>query len=384
MKVVKFIFLGIAIFVGIGIYKHYFMQEKSKSTVLIARQKPAVVVQKLGKEILSDSLHMIATGQPTAQVSLVPLANGTIKKLLVKPGESVAKNQNIALLDSRKEEIFVQQARAEVENAQAAYERVVTLRDSNAATKVQEAAARLALVNAQLHLQEAQLSLEQRTITAPMPGVVGLFSVVEGSFVTPNMPLAQIVNREKIFVDIAVPERFLPLIKLGETLKITTLDQPDREIPNLISAIDNKVDPQSHNFLVRATLENHDDFLRPGMAFVVDRNFSVKPLPAVSPLALQWNSQGAYVWRLIPKKVDRGDPSGEDASNIRIDEATYIVERVPVRVRQHKVDKVLIMGDLREGDLIAIQGFQRFFPSMPVRILKVFDAKERPIKADYE
>ena len=101
-----------------------------------------------------------------------------------------------------------------------------------------------------------------------------------------------------------------------------------------ITAVDNRLDEASRTMRVQATIPNRDDRLRAGMSFQVTMKFAGDTYPAVEPLAIQWGSDGAFVWLVRDGKG----------------------ERVPVRIVQRNTESVLVQGDLAEGDMVVTEG----------------------------
>ncbi|MNV93600.1 Multidrug resistance protein MdtA precursor [compost metagenome] len=97
---------------------------------------------------------------------------------------------------------------------------------------------------------------------------------------------------------------------------------------------------------MRARLENPDDTLRAGMSFAVTMAFDGDIYPTVDPLAIQWSSEGSYVWRVSADKS----------------------ERVPVKIIQRNPDKVLVDAALAKGDEVVTEGVQRLRDGGDVRI----------------
>src|SRR5690606_29152753 len=92
---------------------------------------------------------------------------------------------------------------------------------------------------------------------------------------------------------------------------------------------------------------NDDGKLRPGMSFSVSMSFPGESFPSVDPLAIQWSSEGAYLWKYVEAKV----------------------ERVPVQIIQRNSDGVLVQAELTEGDQVVTQGVQQLRDVGTVRLL---------------
>ena len=313
-----------------------------------------VVVKPVSQKLINDRLSAIGTGRALATVAVTPWSSGVMDKIYVSAGMHVNIGDPVAKLDSDNEEIAVERAKVEVNDAELTMARTVKLRASNTATEVQELSAKLALDKARLTLRDAELAADRRTIRAPVSGIVGILPVDAGNYVTSDTTIARIDNRDHILIDVWVPERFAPLIKIGQQVKATSIARPGEEFVGRISAIDNMIDEQSRTLRIRAEVDNASGVLQSGMSFSVSLAFPGDPYPAVDPLAIQWNAEGAYVWR-----VKNG-----------------VVEHVRVGIVQRNADSVLVTGALHQGDLVVTKGVQNLQDKSAVDIMPDEGVKE--------
>ena len=121
----------------------------------------------------------------------------------------------------------------------------------------------------------------------------------------------------------------------------------DGRLEGEVSAVDNRIDPTSRTLQVEAQIPNDDGKLKPGMSFSVSMTFPGESFPSVDPLAIQWSSEGAYLWKYADKKV----------------------ERVPVQNIQRTSDGVVVKAELTEGDQVVTQGVQQLAPGATGRLL---------------
>ena len=313
-----------------------------------------VVVKPVSQKLINDRLSAIGTGRALATVAVTPWSSGVMDKIYVSAGMHVNVGDPVAKLDSDNEEIAVERAKVEVNDAELAMARTVKLRVTNTATEVQELSAKLALDKARLALRDAELAADRRTIRAPVSGIVGILPVDAGNYVTSDTTIARIDNRDHILIDVWVPERFAPLIKIGQQVKATSIARPGEEFVGCISAIDNMIDEQSRTLRIRAEVDNASGVLQSGMSFSVSLAFPGDPYPAVDPLAIQWNAEGAYAWR-----VKNG-----------------VVEHVRVGIVQRNADSVLVTGALQKGDLVVTKGVQNLQDKSAVDIMPDEGVKE--------
>ncbi|MBZ9680421.1 MULTISPECIES: efflux RND transporter periplasmic adaptor subunit [unclassified Mesorhizobium] len=305
-----------------------------------------VVALPAGTATINDRLQAIGTGRANASVTVNPYSSGRLAELLVESGTHVDKGQIIATLDSETEIIAQDRAKLALQDAQSKLDRVKSLRASNAATPVAVADAEVVLAGAKLALQDAELALRRRSILAPITGTVGILPISAGNYVTNQSAIATLDDRSSILVDFQVPERFAAAVKVGAQLTATPIANPSNAYTGTVSAIDNHIDEKSRTLLVKATIANPADSLRAGMSFSITMKFPGETYPAVSPLAILWGSDGAYVWQVEDGKA----------------------RRVPVRIIQRNTETVLIDAEIDSGDMVVTEGTQSVSEGGEVRI----------------
>ncbi|OCP08799.1 MULTISPECIES: efflux RND transporter periplasmic adaptor subunit [unclassified Ensifer] len=321
-----------------------------------------VMVRPSATAVVNDRLNAIGNGEAIHSVTVTPTATGNLTEILVRSGEKVAQGQVIAKLDSDDQKIAADQARLNRDSAREKVERYRNLGTARAVTAVEVRDAEIAMQTAELALKTAELDLKRRDIVAPSKGVVGIITVNVGDYVTTTTPIAVVDDRSEILVDFWVPERFANKITVGQPVTAFAIAQPGNQLEGAIHAIDNRLDQASRTLRVRARLENPDDMLKAGMSFSVTVAFDGDTYPTVDPLAIQWSSEGSYIWRVS------GDRS----------------EKVPVRIIQRNPDKVLVDAALNEGDEIVTEGVQRLRDGGEVRIAGRERSQEAPQKVAEE
>ncbi len=305
-----------------------------------------VVVKPAESAIVNNRLNAIGNGEAIRSVTVTPASTGNLTEILVKSGDRIEEGQVIARLDSDEQMIAAEQARLTRDSAREKVERYRNLGTARAVTAVEVRDAEIAMQAAELALRTAELDLKRRDIVAPSKGIVGIITVNVGDYVTTSTPIAVVDDRSQILVDFWVPERFASKIFVGQPITANAVAQPGRQLDGAIHAIDNRLDQASRTLRVRARLENPDDMLRAGMSFSVMMAFDGDRYPTVDPLAIQWSSEGSYIWRV------NGDKS----------------ERVPIKIIQRNPDKVLVDAQIAEGDRIVTEGVQRLRDGGAVRI----------------
>ncbi len=317
-----------------------------------------VVTAAASEGKINDKLTAIGEGAATQSVTVVAPASGTLVALAVQPGETIAAGAVIGQLDDAAERIAFERAEVSQRDADSALARTEELAKANSATTVQLNAAQLAATNARLETQSAKLALDRRTITSPIGGTVGLFQVSPGNQLGAQTVVTTIEDTSEIVISFYVPERYASVITVGMPVETTAVALPGLAMSGVVSGVDNRIDPASRTLKVQARVENAAGTLRPGMSFAVAMSFPGETFPTVDPLAIQWSSAGAYLWRFVEGKV----------------------ERVAVEIIQRNSDGVLVKGELAKGDQIVVQGVQQLSDGAAVRLLDapVAEGGERP------
>lgn len=309
------------------------------------RPPALVVTSPVTTALINDRLKAVGSGTAVASVSVVPLSGGILTDVLVTAGQQVKSGDILARLDEESELIARDRASRAASDAAIDAERLTKLYRSRTSTEVEFNRANALLADADLAMREADLKLSRRTVTAPISGIVGLVPVDKGNYVTPQTELITIDDRSTIIVEFWVPEKFANQISLNQSIDAIALANPAKIYKGSVSGIGSRIETDSRTLPVQAKLDNSSDSLRPGMSFELQLRFSGQEYPAIDPLAVQWDSNGSYIWRVEDDKV----------------------QRVPVIIIQRNPESVLVDADITAGDLIVREGLLSLRPGASVR-----------------
>lgn len=257
----------------------------------------------------------------------------------------------------------VAEAKAEVPRTRRDYERARTLfANGNVSQKTLDQAladqqAAVATLNArEAELRKAELDLSYTRIYAPFAGRIGRSTYSVGNLVGPGSDiLATLIKLDPIYVVFNVSERAYLDYVLRTEQAAKDGRAPPPPVPRLRLAndygyphagrfdfVDNRVDPTTGTIAVRATFDNPDRLLVPGL-FVSVVVESAKPEPAlvVPQAAVQEDQGGRYV--LI---VD-----GDDTVQVRRIETG---DRVGINWA--------VIAGLSEGERVIYEGIQKVRP----------------------
>lgn len=302
-----------------------------------------VVTAPVKKGTVNDRLNAIGNGEAIQSVVVMPQASGTVSEIRTSSGARVVKGQVLARLDD--EEQVIERDKAQV-TLRSAVEKSNSYKNLKSVSRLDVLDAQIAEEAAKLALSTAELNLKRRDIVAPIEGVAGIVAANIGDNVTTQSTIVSIDDRSEILVNFWAPERFATAIKVGMPVEATSISRPGETFKGEIEAVDNRVDEASRTIRIRAKFGNEKDELRAGMSFGVTMRFAGETYASVDPLAVQWDAEGSYVWRVTDNKSNK----------------------VRVQIVQRNPDAVLVKAELADGEPVVIEGLQRVREGGAVRV----------------
>jgi cobalt-zinc-cadmium efflux system membrane fusion protein len=225
-------------------------------------------------------------------------------------------NRAIAQKDVLNAETLVAQAKAVVEQAQAAKD---------------ESLRRLQI----LGLQPGQKELEI-TLPATSPGKVVEISVAAGEYRNDtSAPLITIADLSTVWVAAEVPENAIRFVRMGERVNIQFAAYPGETFQGRVTHIADLVDSESRTIKVRAELDNRSGRFRPEMFAQIRHDHGSSNLPMVP--------KGAVLQQ-----------EGQDI--VYVQRAPGEFHEVPVTIAWQGTDRIAVRNGLSAGDRIVVDG----------------------------
>ncbi len=302
-------------------------------------QKPAAAVQVEAAKVvaapLSEQVTAVGTLLSNEAVTVSSEIPGRLKEIHFQEGQPVEKGAPLFTLDESVYRAQLSDAEAKMKLAEQTNKRTSTLFTSKYATaqSADEAASNLAVSTAAVEL--ARVQLDKTQIVAPFSGIVGLRHVSVGEYITAGLPLVNLESIDPVKADFRVPEKFLPAIRVGQTIRIVVDAFPGETFEGKVYAIDPKLDVAGRSLLVRALVPNKNQHLRPGLFA------RVTVLLEMKEAALS-----------VPKEAVM--PQGDSQFVFKIDEGKAKLTKVVTGTRRE--GRVEIVEGLAEGDEVVTAG----------------------------
>ncbi|TIM29631.1 MAG: efflux RND transporter periplasmic adaptor subunit [Mesorhizobium sp.] len=211
----------------------------------------------------TPGVEAIGTVSAVRGVDLAVEAAGIVKDILFHANQKVEANAGLLQLDDAAERADLEATKAQAALDQTALTRALELQKRGVGSESTLDSARAAASASTSQVNRLQAVLEQKLLTAPFSGTVGIPRIDLGQYLTPGTSVATLQDLETMRADFSVPEQQLPLLKIGQTVR---LGVGDGELPftGTIRGIDPKIDPASRLVTVRAEVANPEAKLTPG------------------------------------------------------------------------------------------------------------------------
>lgn len=225
---------------------------------------------------------------------------GIVAALNFESGQTVSTGDPLVTLESSVDAAVLGGLIAELRLAEVQFERAVKLvRDRTLSqSQFDEAAAKRDRAAADVGAQQAQIA--KKTIRAPFSGTLGIRRVDLGDYLTAGASIVALQTLDPIFLDSAIPERFIPLLKVGQEVGARVQAYGDERFSGRLVAIEPGVDTATRMIRVRAELSNPEQRLRPGMFVEVeaveDTTEEVNVVPAT---AITYSPYGNSVFIVV-------------------------------------------------------------------------------------
>lgn len=295
-----------------------------------AKRSPHVAVEEVVGTVRSRQRALVE-----AKVS------GRVLEYSATPGTAVKAGQQLARLDVQEIQAKVDQARAQLDQAQRDFERQKQLIASNATTRQDFDAAETRVKIGAGALSEAETMLGYARVTAPFDGVVTRKLADVGDLAMPGKPLLEIEAPTSLRFEADLPEAILDRVKLGDRMAVRLT----QVVEGIVSEISPVADPVSRTFMVKLDLPPSEG-LRTGQ-------FGRVSVPVGETRLL-----------LVPKDaiVQRGQM-----------EIVFVVQAGKAVLRLVKTGKVLegrveVLSGIEEGEQVIVSDIARLTDGQPVTI----------------
>ncbi|MEQ1751523.1 MAG: efflux RND transporter periplasmic adaptor subunit [Prosthecobacter sp.] len=203
---------------------------------------------------------------PLHDVEIGTAATGIVAEVLVKEGDTVEKGQPLVKLNDEVEKLDVERTAKVLEKAKFDHEAAQKLLAEKIGTREDALKKQIEHDLSNLQMQAAQVRLKQRTINAPIQGIVVKRDKESGEAVLLNETVVQIVHIQQVYAQFYLEPDQARTLKPGADLKFKVPSLPDpQSFTGTIDFIDPRMDAESGLYRIKLLVDNKDLKLKAGM-----------------------------------------------------------------------------------------------------------------------
>ncbi|MCD6026748.1 MAG: efflux transporter periplasmic adaptor subunit [Solimicrobium sp.] len=317
---------------------------------LIASQpKPGPVTVTTSKVAATEwqpQLSSVGTVTAFRGVDVSTEVGGIVREIKFKSGQNVKKGEVLFELNADSDIAYLDALQAQAELAKSVLKRNEAQLAVEGVSHAQVDSDKANLKNTRALVKQQEALVQKKTIRAPFSGRLGISLINPGQYIQAGEKLVSLQMTDPVYVNFHIPQKQLPLAKVGQGIVIHTDAFPEIVFPGKVNAINPVVDVTSRNVQVQATLRNEKQQLLPGMFAQVSLDVGTKnKLITLPQTAITYNPYGSTVFVAKPgqDKDDKGRP-------------IMVVTQVFVTTGPARGDQVSIIKGLEEDQIVVTSG----------------------------
>ncbi len=348
---------------GIWGYDTYKMVQGFKAMGI---QKQAVSTIKAGEQEWQPQLSAVGSLRAVRGADISAEVAGIVDAIRFSSGAEVKQGESLITLRAGDDVARLNSLKASAELAESNYKRDQAQFEAQAISQAQLDNSAATYKSAKAQVEEQQALLNKKFVSAPFAGTVGVRNVDIGQYLQPGTKIVTLQTLDPIFVDFFVPQQTLGQVAVGQKLAISNDTFPGQNFAGEVSAIDSKVDTDTRNVQVRATVKNPQHKLLPGMYANVSLDSGSSKKYLTVPLnSIAFNPYGETVFVITTadeyyaeqnaKAKAEGLPEhtpgpGEPTGKMLVSKQVFIT------VGPTRGDQIAILTGIKAGDEIVTSG----------------------------
>ncbi|MDD5322395.1 MAG: efflux RND transporter periplasmic adaptor subunit [Methylococcales bacterium] len=326
---------------------------------MMSQGKPPQTVSTITAEFLDwlPKLEAVGSLQAVQGTNISAEVSGIVAEIHFKQGDNVKLGTPLLQLRANDDIAQLASLKATAQLARITYKRDQAQFRAMAVSKQTLDIDKANLEVAAANVTQQQALLDKKLIRAPFTGRLGVRLVNVGQYLEAGTAIGTLQALDTIFVDFFLPQQALATIKIGQKVTLKTDAYPTQNFAGDITVINPKVDINTRNVLVRATLMNPGHKLLPGMYATVNiATGQAQPYITLPRTAIAFNPFGSTVYLVESKGMDdKGNPK-------------LIAKQVFVTTGESRGDQVSVLKGVNEGDIVVTSGQIKLRNGTPVVI----------------
>ncbi len=310
----------------------------------------------------NDNLHEFSgVVEAAREAELSFRVAGKLKKLAVKEGDRVEKDQLLAQLDPTDYEIQLKSHKAEFSKAEADFQRAKQLIETDVISRSNYEQLKMQRDTSSSTVAAAQQKVTYTSLKAPFSGRIATRHVENFEEVGAKQKIYTLHDPTAFTIKVDIPESIMIRAKEDAKPEVYAVFSqfPERKFPLTISEVSTQADAQTNTFAVSLNMPATDDLnILPGMSVTVrakphsQRQISRATVLLPAHTVLE-DDEGRFVYVVKPTGDNRG-----------------LIEKRSVSVGELMDSGLQIESGLQVGDEVVSAGMSKMSTGLEVRLPK--------------
>lgn len=302
---------------------------------------------------ISETIETPGSVLPYESTELRSEVSGKVVSINFKEGGYVNKGALLVKLFDADLQAQLRKLNVQLQIAEKTLERQQELLKINGISQQEVDLSGLQASNIKADIELLKVSISKTEIRAPYNGKIGLRSISNGAYVTPQTMIAGIQQVDNLKIEFSVPEKYSSRIKEGMMISFGVQGSLRKYLAKVIAA-ENTITETNRSLKVRAVVQQKDNAILPGAFAKVNLNFGENsnalliPTQAVIPQA---RNKKVIVYRDGIAKFEVVETGIRDSARVEI------------------------VNGLKAGDTIITTGLLAIKPEGKVAISKIANVK---------
>ncbi len=240
-------------------------------------------------QTFDNNLSLSGSIEANEQVEIRSEVSGIVEEIHFNEGAIVTKGQVLFKVNDLELRAQLGQATTKENLASENERRAKLLLQKEAISQEEFDIARADFKSAQAQSQLIKAQIAKTSVRAPFSGKIGLRSISPGTYITPSILVAKLVNIGKLKITFSIPEKYASQVKLNSIISFSVAGSTNKYDAK-VYAIEPEVQVATRTLQVRAIAENKTGKLLPGtfanveLPLDVIKDAIVVPTEAIVPV----------------------------------------------------------------------------------------------------
>nr|WP_321358740.1 efflux RND transporter periplasmic adaptor subunit [uncultured Draconibacterium sp.] len=264
----------------------------------------------------------------------------------VEKGQVIVKLENAEYLNG----LNIESTKLNLEISEQEYEKQKSLYEKGGVTLLEMRNSEVSMITAKNNYESAEIQLAKMQVVAPFSGIiVALPYYTEGVRVSAGESMVSLMNYNKMYMEINLPEKNISEVTTGQEVMITNYTLTEDTLTGHVTELSPIISDETRTFAGKLEIDNPELKLRPGMFIKANIITAQKDSTIVIPKdVIMTGSRGKYVFIV----------GRNSAANDR---------RITTGISNQ--DEIEVLEGLSQNDRLIIKGFETLRDNSKVKVI---------------